>query len=223
MSGILWLCFGLSGAAALALEVLWMRSAGLVLGATAPTMSSVLACYFAGLGLGAARAQGTQRQPVRLYGLLELGVGLGAFWSLIIFRTLASDPAQAWLAVSGHVGRVVAVAVALLPATLCLGATLPVIARALITTGSVGHRGGLLYALNTLGGVLGTVAMGFGLPAMIGVGASYSVAAGASMLAGVGALALGLRQPETRPPPPFQPFPATASAEGRLIKGGPFP
>src|SRR5438552_3259583 len=199
MNGILWLCFGLSGAAALALEVLWMRSAGLVLGATAPTMSSVLACYFAGLGLGAARARGTQRQPVRLYGLLELGVGLGAFWSLIIFRTLASDPAQAWLAVSGHVGRIAAVAVALLPATLCLGATLPTLAQALITTGSVGYRGGLLYALNTLGGGLGTVAMGFGLPAVIGVNASYSVAAGASILAGAGALAVSMRQQEVRP------------------------
>ena len=54
MNGILWLCFSISGAAALTLEVLWMRSAGLVLGATAPTAATVLACYFAGLGLGAA-------------------------------------------------------------------------------------------------------------------------------------------------------------------------
>jgi spermidine synthase len=208
MNGILWLCFSISGAAALALEVLWMRSAGLVLGATAPTAATVLACYFAGLGLGAAGARCSQQRPVRLYSLLELGAGLGAFWSLGIFRLLASDPAQAWLAVSGPVGRVAAVAVALLPATLCLGATLPVIAQALITTGSVGHRGGLLYALNTLGGVLGTVAMGFGLPAMIGVSASYSVTAGASILTGVGALALSLRQPGTRPAPPSQPSPA---------------
>jgi spermidine synthase len=195
MNGILWLCFSISGAAALALEVLWMRSAGLVLGATAATAATVLACYFAGLGLGAVSARCSQQRPVRLYGMLELGAGLGAFWSLGIFRILASDSVQAWLAVSGTVGRVAVVAVALLPATLCLGATLPVIAQALITTGSVGHRGGLLYALNTLGGVLGTVAMGFGLPGMIGVSASYSVAAGASILAGIGALALSLRQP----------------------------
>src|SRR5262249_17805072 len=208
MNGILWLCFSLSGAAALALEVLWMRSAGLVLGATAPPAATVLACYFVGLALGAAGARCSQQRPVRLYGLLELGAGLGAFWSLGIFRILASDPAQAWLAVSGPVGRIAAVAVALLPATLCLGATLPVIAQALITTGSVGHRGGLLYALNTLGGVLGTVAMGFGLPATIGVGASYSVAAGASLLTGVGALTLSLRQPATRPSPSSPPFPA---------------
>jgi len=199
MSGLLWLCFGISGAAALALEILWMRSAGLVLGATAPTAATVLACYFTGLGLGAAGARGVQWRPVRLYGLLELGAGLGAFWSLIIFRALASDPAQAWLAVSGAVGRVTAIAAALLPATLCLGATLPTLAQALITTGSVGHRGGLLYALNILGGVLGTVAMGFGLPAVIGVSASYSAAAVASILAGVGALALSMRQQEACP------------------------
>src|SRR5262245_15136198 len=194
MNGILWLCFSISGAAALALEVLWMRSAGLVLGATAPTAATVLACYFAGLGLGAAVARGLRQWPVKLYGLLELGAGLGALWSLGIFRILTNDSAQAWLAVAGPVGRVAAVAVALLPTTLCLGATLPVIAQALITTGSVGQRGGLLYGLNTLGGVLGTIAMGFGLPAMIGMTASYSVAAGASMLAGAGTLALSLWQ-----------------------------
>jgi spermidine synthase len=199
MSGLLWLCFGISGAAALALEVLWMRSAGLVLGATAPTAATVLACYFTGLGLGAAGARRVQRRPVRLYGLLELGAGLGAVWSLVVFRALASDPAQAWLAVSGSVGRVAAIAVALLPATLCLGATLPTIAQALITTGSVERRGGFLYAINTLGGVLGTVAMGFGLPAAIGVSASYSAAAGASLMAGAGALALALRQQEACP------------------------
>ena len=156
---------------------------------------------------------------MRLYGVLELGAGLGAFWSLGIFRALASDPAQAWLAVSGPVGRIAAVAVALLPATLCLGATLPTIAQALITSGSVGHRGGLLYAINTLGGVLGTVAMGFGLPAMISVSASYSVAAGASILAGVGALVLSLRQPETPPFPPSQPWRDCVGAG----PAGPFP
>ena len=54
MSGVLGLCFTLSGAAALGLELLWMRAAGLVLGATASTAATVLACYFAGLALGAA-------------------------------------------------------------------------------------------------------------------------------------------------------------------------
>src|SRR5207253_3681585 len=43
------------------------------------------------------------------------------------------------------------------------------------------------------------VAMGFGLPAVIGVNASYSAAAGASILAGAGALAVSMRQQKAPP------------------------
>ena len=73
----LWPCVALSGAAALALEMLWMRSAGLVLGATAATTAMVLACYFAGLGLGAAAGRAPGSRPVVRYGLLQLGVAAG--------------------------------------------------------------------------------------------------------------------------------------------------
>jgi spermidine synthase len=191
MNNLLVLCFAISGATALALEVLWMRSAALVLGATALTTATVLACYFAGLGFGAACARRIQRRPVRWYGLLELGAGIGAFWSLAVFRALASDPAQAWFVRLGPIGHVTAVGAALFPATLCLGATLPALGQALAAGGSVGRRGGLLYALNTLGGVVGMAVAGFGLPALIGVRASYGVAAGASLLVGATALIIG--------------------------------
>src|SRR5262249_23299066 len=48
-----------------------------------------------------------------------------------------------------------------------------------------------LYAVNTLGGVLGAAAAGFGLPALVGVRASYGIAAGTSLLAGVLAILIG--------------------------------
>jgi spermidine synthase len=190
---LLWLCFTASGASALALEVLWMRSAGLVLGTTAGTIATVLACYFAGLGVGAAWARRIERRPVRLYGLLELGVGLGAFWSFAVFRALASDPAQAWLSRLGALGPVAAVSAAVLPATWCLGATLPALGQALVAGGGAGRRGGLLYALNTLGGASGAAVAGFGLPAYLGVSRSYGVAAAVSLLVGTTALAIGDR------------------------------
>ena len=41
MTALLRLCFTLSGASALALEVLWMRSAGLLFGATAETQDAL--------------------------------------------------------------------------------------------------------------------------------------------------------------------------------------
>ena len=193
MRGLLWVCFGLSGAAALAFEMLWMRSAGLVLGTTALTAATVLACYFAGLGLGAACARQVSSRPVRLYGCLEIGAAGGALWSVAVFWILTQDTAQVWLSTLGIAGRVATVALAILPTTICLGATLPSLGQALATFETVGRRGGFLYAINTIGGVLGAVAMGFGLPAVVGVRASYGIAAGTSMLAGVIAIMIGDR------------------------------
>ena len=194
MTSLLWFCFACSGAAALALEMLWVRSAGLVLGTTVLTAATVLACYFAGLGLGAVCARRVSTQPVRLYGFLELGAAAGALWSLGVFWALTSDTAQVWLSTAGIAGRVAAVAVAILPTTFCLGATLPALGQALASIESVGRRGGLLYAINTLGGVLGAAAAGFGLPVFVGVRASYVIAAGASLLAGLMAIAIGDRR-----------------------------
>ena len=70
---VLWLCFGLSGVAALGFELLWMRSAGLVLGATATTTSTVLACYFTGLGLGAALGRRTSTGASQISGTIGAG------------------------------------------------------------------------------------------------------------------------------------------------------
>jgi spermidine synthase len=200
VSVLLWLCFTVSGAAALALEMLWMRCASLALGQTAVTTATVLACYFAGLALGAAAARGVHRHPVTAYGVLELGAAAGALWSLAVFHFLTSGAAPRWLAASGTGGRVTAVLVAVLPATVCFGATLPAIGQALAAH-RVGTRGGLLYALNTLGGAAGIAAAGFGLPALVGVTASYELAAGASALAGIVALAVVGHEPAPTPSP----------------------
>src|SRR5204863_1471040 len=132
-TALLWPCFALSGAAALGLELLWMRSAGLVLGATAPTTAAVLASYFLGLGLGAVLARNPVARPIARYGVLELGAAAGALWSLGILRLLAAQGAGTGVAMAG-------VALAIVPATLCLGATLPALGQALAAS-AVGERG----------------------------------------------------------------------------------
>jgi spermidine synthase len=173
---VLGLCFFLSGAAALGLEVLWVRSAGLLFGATVTTAGIVLALYFAGLGLGAALARRGSPDPVRRYALLELGAAAGALWSAAVF--CMPSPAAS---------RILVLAAAIAPATICLGATLPALGEA-VAADAAGSRGGVLYALNTAGGALGIAAMGFGLPALIGVRACYVAAAAACATAGVVAL-----------------------------------
>ena len=188
---LLWPCFALSGAAGLALELLWMRSAALVLGGTAVTTATVLACYFTGLAGGAALARTGTARPVRRYARLELGAAAGALWSLGAFQLLATETVQRAVAGAGSVAGVLAVVAATLPATLCLGATLPALGQALVGDRVQASR---LYALNMLGGVVGTATMGFGLPLALGVRTSYLAAATASALAGLVALRVGDRR-----------------------------
>jgi spermidine synthase len=187
---LLWLCFFLSGAAGLALELLWMRSAALAAGSTATTAAMVLAAYFGGLGLGGLYARRTPVRPIRRYAILELCAAAGALWSYATFAAAASPALQPLLAPFGWAGRALVIACAIVPATFYLGATLPTIAAALATPETVGSRGGSLYALNTLGGAIGIVAMGFGMPLLIGVRGSYFATAAVSALAGVIALAI---------------------------------
>ncbi len=193
-AAVLWLCYGLSGATALALEMCWMRSAGLVAGATAATIATVLAWYFGGLAIGAAAARRGAARPARRYALLELATAAAAAWSLLAFRLLAHDGAQQlldrWTGVAP-----LAVGAAVLPATVCMGATLPAIGQAVVARGALARRGGLLYALNTIGGAIGIVAAGFGLPAAIGVTATYASAIGVGAVAGLLALSVGDRAP----------------------------
>src|SRR5207245_10078612 len=92
---------------------------------------------------------------------------------------------RARLGGAGMAGRAASVAVAIVPVTGALGATLPTLCHALATPRLVGPRGGALYALNTLGGAAGIAAMGFGLPAVVGVRTSYLIAASANALAGL--------------------------------------
>ena len=191
MKPLLWLCFTLSGAAALGLELLWMRSASLVIGATAATAASVLASYFAGLALGSLFAREAPARPIRRYGVLELSAAAAALWSYAVFSTATSNSAERLLSAGGVTAQVGLVSLAIVPATFFLGATLPTLGHALATPETAGSRGGLLYSLNTLGGVVGIAGMGFGLPAWIGVRASYVLAAATSAFAGVLALWIG--------------------------------
>ena len=92
-------CFFLSGATGLVYEVLWIRMLGLVFGHTVFAVTTVLTAFMAGLGLGAwlfGRRVDRQARPLRLYGLLEMGVGvlclavpLALPWVEALYRALA--------------------------------------------------------------------------------------------------------------------------------------
>ena len=70
--------FFLSGALALAYQVVWTRYLVLLLGASTPVVSIVIGVFMAGLALGArliGAVADRHPAPMKLYGLLEAGIG----------------------------------------------------------------------------------------------------------------------------------------------------
>jgi len=83
----------------------------------------------------------------------------------------------------------------IVPATL-MGTTLPVLSRFYVrSTDSVGLSVGTLYAVNTLGAVLGAMATGFVLIPSLGVSGTIRLACGLSALASAGSYLLSRRAP----------------------------
>src|SRR5206468_1569846 len=108
---------------------------------------------------------------------------------------------------------VLAFAVLLVPCTL-VGATLPLLGRATIADrDAVGRGAGGLYAMNTLGAVLGTIAAGFALIPRLGLWRTSAVAAGLNLAVGLVALCLGWRAAAAPTPP--RPASASASAPAK--------
>ncbi len=160
----------LSGAGTLVLEVCWFRRMAQVAGATSVAMAAILAAVIGGMAVGSflfGRVADRSRRPLRLYGLLEVGIALSALvtpWLLdvsqgafdFLLRHLLDQPGLHTVA-----RFLLATLLLALPAML-MGGSLPAIACAIKTTPD--RRGGMLgwlYAANTLGAVAGTLAAGF--------------------------------------------------------------
>ncbi|HYV06201.1 MAG TPA: fused MFS/spermidine synthase, partial [Blastocatellia bacterium] len=196
---VILLCFFLSGASGLIYQVVWVRELVLVFGATTFAVSTVLTAFMGGLALGSyllgRRAEGLTR-PLRLYGFLEIGIGLYGLAVPLIFATLTSvyHSFWQWLHLSFLALSVVrflfASAVLILPTAL-MGATLPVLSSYYARDQKrIGLRVGLLYAVNTFGAVIGAAATGFLLIPLLGMRSTTGVAAAINILLGVVAIRL---------------------------------
>lgn len=212
--------FFLSGLASLICEVVWFKQFQHLIGGTTFAISVVVASFFAGLSGGAwlaGRWADRRRRLLLVYGLLELALcGLSAAvttgladWQLWV------GPLLPWLGGGPQLARPVMAGVSLLillPPTLLMGATLPVLARHMVRERSrVAERLGLLYGLNTLGAAAGTLLAGFVLIEKMGVREAAYVAA---MLYGaIGGLAifLALSGPQSKSRPKSKKTPGTAA------------
>jgi spermidine synthase len=201
------LCFLLSGFAALLYQTAWLKSLGTVFGTSHIAVASVLAAYMAGLAGGAAiaaRLIHTVRRPVLLYGILEGLIAAsallvpvllsGAQYLLVVLYGGQPEPVSADSPMQSLYYLVATFIILAIP-TAAMGATLPLLARYSVREVSqVGSRIGLLYGLNTLGAVAGTLVAAFLLLPRFGLLATLVVGAGVNLLVFLIALLLHRRE-----------------------------
>ncbi|MFN7974259.1 MAG: fused MFS/spermidine synthase [Acidobacteriota bacterium] len=162
--------FFMSGASGLIYEVLFSRVLHLQMGSTVYAITTVLTAFMGGLALGAffaGKRASEIAHPVRAYAYCELLIGGFALavplllWMLTpIFRLLYGAIYSTFLAWS--MVTFVLCALVLLPPTILMGATLPILTEGLTRRGAlVGRSAGKLYAVNTLGAFAGALLAGF--------------------------------------------------------------
>jgi spermidine synthase len=207
------LLFFFSGACGLLYELIWIRMAGTVIGNTTHAVGTVVGVYMAGLALGArlggrAADRRSGLSLLRLYGLLELGVALSALLVPLLLRLGEPFVGALWkmteeAAPLYAVARIILIGITLLVPTTLMGATLPVLSRFLTgTEGELAGEAGRAYAINTFGGVAGTLAGGFWLIPSFGLWITLLSAVAINFTVAALAIRMGRRESAALPPPP---------------------
>jgi spermidine synthase len=190
----------LTGLSSFIYEIAWIRMLSLVLGSSTHSFELMLSSFILGLALGGYWVRNrvdAVEDPVRLLAIVQLVMGVAAAATIPVYN--GAFDLMAWLlsalarSDAGFVlfnlsSSAICLAV-MLPATLCAGMTLPLITFRLLRS-SAGERSlGLVYAVNTLGAIMGVIIAvhllmeALGVRGALLVGAVIDVALGAALLA----------------------------------------
>lgn len=191
---------GISGFVAMLYEIAWTRLLGLALGSTTHAYSMMLVTFIAGIAVGGwiiCRWK-PKTDTLSAFAWAEVGLGGSLLVSLFFYERLP----YWFLRIAGHLNRVpetypvyelaqglICFGVMFLPAV-CLGTTLPLVSRvATVELARTGRSVGRVFAVNTLGTVLGAALTGLlllpylGLARTFGLGIGLNLAVGGLLLA----------------------------------------
>jgi spermidine synthase len=173
----------LSGACALGAEVVWTRLMGMLLLATVYVFSIILAVFLIGLAIGGAGASWLTRKvrPQLAFGLCQILLTLGIAWTAMVITGILpfwSDDilttTNPWQMFFLDLKRCL---FAILPPSLLWGASFPLACAAAIKSPDEdpGRIAGGIYAANTLGGIVGALAVSLVLIPWLGTQQSQRI------------------------------------------------
>ncbi len=191
---ILLLLFAGSGCAALIYEVVWFQLLQLVIGSSAVSLGVLLGTYMGGMCLGSAllsRVISRREHPLKVYGLLELGIGFFGVAVLFVIPMLNGIyTAAVGDGLPSILLRGLVAGICLLPPTVLMGASLPAIGRWVESTPTGISWLGLFYGSNIAGAVFGCLFAGFYLLRVHDMRVATFVAAGINIAVAVASFAL---------------------------------
>ena len=187
---------GASGFASLTLQVIWTRLLAQILGPTTYAFSMVVAIFIIGIAGGAAIASRLASRVSPAVGLastllLSSGLALAAAasvdWALLTIAEVVARPQIQFADVLQQ--QILLVTAMLLPMTLAFGAAFPfAVALATSRDESVTEQIGLIYAVNTLGAIAGSLLAGFFLVPKVGLHGSIRLIAAIGLVSAVALL-----------------------------------
>lgn len=186
--------FAASGCAALIYEIVWLQLLQLVIGSNAMSLAVLLGTWMGGMCIGSLllpRLVSTSQNPLRIYAYLELltGVlGILVLFGLPLLQNVYLAGISSGL--PNAVLRSVCCAICLLPPTILMGATLPLIARWVESTPSAATWWGYFYGANIAGGVLGCFLAGFYLLRVFDMSIASYVAAAINLVIALASFAI---------------------------------
>jgi spermidine synthase len=196
--------YAVAGGVALGYEVVWSEVLVQFLSTRAHAFAVMLGTYLGGLAIGSAlfaRLGGARHDPWTAFGLLvaaAAATAIGGVW--LLGAWLPDLQARAGMWAMRLTGRetaemaarffVASAAILLLP-TVLLGAAFPAAARLAARADQVGRDVGRVAAVNTVGGIAGTLLTGFVLVPYVGLVRGIGVLAVIGALIGAIALVRG--------------------------------
>lgn len=209
--------FVISGFAGLIYQSIWSHYLGLFLGHAAYAQALVLAIFMGGMAAGAAwiaRAGQRWRNLIRGYALIEAVIGVLGLLFHWVFTGVAGFSYDTLIPALGSplavdIARWSIAAMLILPQTILLGMTFPLMSGGLIRRypGSDGNLLGGLYFTNSIGAAVGALVAVFVLLPWVGLPGAMTTAGILNFV--VAALAWWLaRKPEPTPAPAMSNAPA---------------
>ena len=185
--------FTLSGALGLGYQLIWIRKATLIVGASQIALATVLTSFFLGLAFGSlwvgAHLRSRRLSPLFVYGLFEAAIGIYALGFPFLFEAVEGAYGVLYPYAAGDSQILFLLRFALLfllfiVPTFFMGGTLPLLLDGIVErNASIGSLTSLFYGLNIVGAVIGVLLTGYFAIPSLGMN-------GTSLAAGVGNLSI---------------------------------